>query len=342
MAKKKVFQISGALTEGLEETISSAHSHSGELRIEVIPIKKIEADPDNPRSLAINLDDFPSGLSKSDPLYEKKMQELEALGSLVSSIRREGIINPVVVYKYGDKYRLVAGERRTLASLIAGKHDIQAKVLNKKPTPLKLSLLQWVENVEREDLSLWERLKNLEKIIISSQEEMRSDGKITPTVLSQLIGCSLPHAMNYCAIFDADSELKTSIQENKVRNLEKAAVIAKISTPSLKDKALHACIIGATLKELKAIALEDKRTIAEEKNRNKIIIFAKGKGRQASRVNLGVTKNPQVIKCIIELVTHNDKYKHLKEKFQGTEWSSYNVVTKVFKQFIKVLEESER
>ena len=340
MAKKKVFQISGALTEGLEETVSSAHSHSGELRIEVIPIKKIETDPNNPRELAISLADLPLGPLTSDPQYEMKSKELLALESLVSSIKREGIINPVVVYKFGDKYRLVAGERRTLASVIAGKQDIQAKILDKKPTPFKLSLLQWIENVEREDLSLWERIKNLEKIIVSHQKEIETDNKITPTILSQLIGCSLPHAMNYCAVFDADIELKQSIQENKIRNLEKAAVVAKISTPALKDKALQACINGATLKDLKTMALEDKRTVFAGKS--KAVVSARGKGRQASRVNLGVTKNPQVIKCIIELVSQNAKYQHLQEKFKGIEWSSYNMVSDAFRQFIKVLEITER
>lgn len=340
MAKKKVFQISGALTEGLEETVSSAHSHSGELRIEVIPTKKIETDPDNPRELAISFIDLPTGPLKSDPQYERKVNELASLQSLVNSIKREGIINPVVVYKFGDKYRLVAGERRSLASVIAGKHDIQAKILDKKPTPLKLSLLQWIENVEREDLSLWERLKNLERIVSNHQQEEGIEDKITPTVLSQLIGCSLPHAMNYCAIFDASSELKQSIQENKIRNLEKAAVVAKIFTPSLKDKALHACISGATLKELKAIANEDKRMVADGGG-SKIVVTKRSKGRQAAKVNLGATKNTHVIKRLIDLVSQNEKYQHLKEMFKDIEWHNYSVVSDVFKQFIRVIEKTE-
>ena len=70
-----------------------------------------------------------------------------------------------MVYKHGEKYRLIAGERRTLASILAGKADIQAKILDARPDELKISLLQWIENIERKDLSLWERLNNLEKIV---------------------------------------------------------------------------------------------------------------------------------------------------------------------------------
>ena len=65
-----------------------------------------------------------------------------------------------MVYKLGEKYRLVAGERRTLASII-GQDRYSAKILDSKPTDLKISLLQWIGNVERSDLSLWERLKIL-------------------------------------------------------------------------------------------------------------------------------------------------------------------------------------
>lgn len=340
MAKKKAFQISMALTQGLEETVHSAQGYSGQLRIEIIPIKKIEIDPENPRELVINTSDLPNGPLPEDPHYEKKCKELESLQSLASSILNEGMINPVLVYKFGENYRLVAGERRTLASIIAGKTDIQAKILDKKPTPYKLSLLQWVENIEREDLSLWERLNNLEKIVTNYQQENTQDGKITPTTLSKLIGCSLPHAMNYCAVFEADSGVKQHIQDNKIKNLEKAAVVAKICEPTTKDKALSACLAGATLKELKTIAATDSKVVL-----NKVINRPKttsaGRGRQASKVNLGVTKNPKVVKCIIDAVLISHKQINIPNKFNNIEWDNYGHITKAFKDLIKALEQTE-
>src|SRR3990167_6261347 len=158
MAKKKVFTIGNALSQGLEETIESAQNYSSELRIDVIPLKKIELDPANPRNMALTMIDVQSGISDSDKERTRKMVELESLHSIANSIKTQGIINPVTVYKHGDKYRLIAGERRTLASILAGKTDIQAKILDSQPDELKISLLQWIENIERSDLSLWERL----------------------------------------------------------------------------------------------------------------------------------------------------------------------------------------
>jgi ParB family chromosome partitioning protein len=140
MAKKKVFNIGSALSSGLSETIKAAHNYSGELRVDVIPIKKIEVDPDNPRDLLIALEDLYLGISPSDTNFARKTNEQESLETLALSIKEQGIINPIIVYKHGEKYRLIAGERRTLASIMAGKVDIQAKILETKPSELKISI----------------------------------------------------------------------------------------------------------------------------------------------------------------------------------------------------------
>ena len=49
--RKKFFKLVMPYQKVLEETIAAAHNYSGELRVEVIPIKKIEIDPENPRDL---------------------------------------------------------------------------------------------------------------------------------------------------------------------------------------------------------------------------------------------------------------------------------------------------
>ncbi|MDR3491247.1 MAG: ParB/RepB/Spo0J family partition protein [Gammaproteobacteria bacterium] len=338
MAKKKVFQISNALTEGLEETVTAAHNYNGELRVEIIPLKKIELDPENPRDLILTFEDLYNGIDKGDKNYLRKLSEKNSLLSLSNSIKDQGIINPILVYKHGNKYRLVAGERRTLASILSDKSDIQAKILDSKPTELKISLLQWVENVERKDLSLWERLKNLEKIIYSySTGQNIPLDEITATNLSHLLGCSLPHAMNYIAVLTADNKLKTLIQHNQLKNLEKAALLATIQSQSTKDTAIEACLAGATLKKLKGILNQEKQS----KSILKQPIILKGRGRQATFVNLGTTKKVQVAKLIIDSILDNAKVTHLKPHFSELNWSDYKSINHAFKQLLETLEQIE-
>jgi ParB family chromosome partitioning protein len=338
MAKKKVFQISNALTEGLEETVSAAHNYSGELRVEAIPLKKIEMDPENPRDLILLFEDLYNGLDKSDKDFGRKYEEKTSLISLSNSIREQGIINPVVVYKFGDKYRLIAGERRTLASIIAGKQEIQAKILDSKPDELKISLLQWMENVERKDLSLWERLRNLEKIIVShATQKGLPPSTMTATDLGRLLGCSLPHAMNYIAVLTADKKIKELVKSNKLKNLEKAALIATIKSSTTQQTAIEACLTGATLKKLKAIATQDKmvKTVTAQQ------LQPQTRGRQAMLVNLGSTRKVSVAKLIIDSILNNEKINHLKHHFADLNWSDYKSINHAFKQLLKTIEKIE-
>ena len=73
----------------------------------------------------------------------------ESIKELSDSIKEQGVLTPLLVRRNGDGFELIAGERRTLASILAGKEDIPAKILTVKPSSLKISLLQWIENIER-------------------------------------------------------------------------------------------------------------------------------------------------------------------------------------------------
>lgn len=332
MAKKKVFSIGTALSQGLEETIESAQNYSSELRIDVIPLKKIELDPANPRDLALTMLDVQNGISDLDSEKARKISEMDSLQSIAASIKTQGIINPITVYKFGEKYRLIAGERRTLASILAGRSDIQAKILDDKPDELKISLLQWIENIERSDLSLWERLSNLEKIIDAYAQSKRIDvSQITTTELSNLIGCVKSHAMNYKAILNADSKLKQLIFENKIKNLEKAALISDIKSEEIKQRAVDACIAGATLKELKSIA--------EQGNLKSVPVKPiERRGRQTTAINFGVTKNLNVAKVIIESILSNSAIAHVAAPFKDMDWNNHRAVSESFKKLLKTLE----
>lgn len=334
MAKKKVFQISDALTEGLEETITAAHRYSGELRIDVIPLKKIEVDPENPRDLLLGFQDIQQGLSETDPNYLRKSHELESLHSLANSICDQGIINPIVVYKFGEKYRLVAGERRTLASFIAGKTDIQAKILENKPSELKVSLLQWIENVERSDLTLWERLRNLQKVVhLYAVKNKMGVEDVTVTMLSNLIGCSKPHAMNYKAVLMADMTIKQLIQENKIKNLEKAALLASFEIPAVRQQAIEACLQGAPLKKLKLMMKQHKVNPALANVTKKV----ETRGRHASAVYFA-TKNIQVAQLIFNAISSHPELAYSVGNFPTINWRDYKSINHSFRELVKRLE----
>lgn len=83
----------------------------------------------------------------------KKFDEV-ALNQLSESIKVHGVLQPIVVVQKGDRYQIVAGERRYRASILAGKKTIPAIVRKlSDQNRLELSL---IENVQRSDLSVIE------------------------------------------------------------------------------------------------------------------------------------------------------------------------------------------
>ena len=326
---KKSFKIRGNLAEALNDTVASARNNAGELHIEIIPLRKISLDPDNPRDLALRFEDLYEGLSKDDDSFKRKTSEKEALRSMVKSVEEQGVLNPIIVYKHGEQYRLIAGERRTLASILAKKEDIPAKVLTSRPDPLKLSLIQWIENIEREDLSLWERVRNLEKILAAhADSQQKQASEVTPTELSQLIGCSLQQGVNYRHVLNAPQNLRKYIQTSEIKNIEKAAFIAK-SPAKIQDTLIQSCLNGATLSELKKFA----REVPTTSNKS-------GRGRPATKVNFGSTASIKVAKTVVNTILSHKNFQHFNSKLGDIRWNDHKSIAMAFRQLIKLLEQA--
>jgi ParB family chromosome partitioning protein len=135
---------------------------------------------------------------EDQPRRDFKQEQLEALAD---SIKEHGVLQPIVVTKEGDKYKIVAGERRWRASKIAGLEKIPAiiRTLDAQKR-LELSL---IENVQREDLNAIETATAYAKLKtqfnLSSAEVAKRVGKSEPAVINTMRLLTLPdnakHAM---------------------------------------------------------------------------------------------------------------------------------------------------
>ncbi len=327
---KKSFKIGGGLTKALDETVTSAKNNAGELHVEIIPLRKIALDPDNPRELLLTFKDLYEGIVRTDEDKKRKNSEIKSLSSIVNSIKEQGIINPILVYKHGEYYRLIAGERRTFGSILAKKIDIPAKILNAKPDLLKLSMLQWIENIERKDLSLWERLRNLVKILNAyANKQGKNPDEITATDLRKILGCSLQHAVNYRNILSGSDNLKELIKTQSINSIDKAAFIAK-SPRNLESKLIQACINGNTLAQMKKIVnskiSNNKRTVRTPK----------------TKINLGSTNNKKVAKIIFDSVIQNKSVQKHVAHLDTIDWDNNKSIMYAFNRLLKSLEQIKK
>ena len=145
----------------------------------VLPVYKIEPNPDQPRR------DF-------DP---------EALEDLAASIRQHGIIQPLTVRRLSSGYyQIIAGERRWRAARLAGLSEVPVTVI--EADDRKAAELAMIENLQREDLNPIEEAEGYR--VLTEQYGMTQDecaqrvGKSRPAVANalRLLGLSEPvHAM---------------------------------------------------------------------------------------------------------------------------------------------------
>jgi ParB family chromosome partitioning protein len=110
-----------------------------------------EATPVETEAPAGGPTSIPVALIDPNPEQPRRLFDEEQLERLAASVRRHGILQPVVVRRAGDRFELIVGERRFRAARAAGLSEIPAVVADVEPADrLELAI---VENVQRHDLN---------------------------------------------------------------------------------------------------------------------------------------------------------------------------------------------
>jgi ParB family chromosome partitioning protein len=122
----------------------------------------------------------------ANPLQPRRVFQAERLNELAQSIRANGIIQPLVVRKAGDRYQLVAGERRWRASKLAGIEQVPV-VIRDIPDD-RLLEVTLIENIQREDLNPIETAAAFDRLgrelNLNAEEIGTRTGKDRTTVLN--------------------------------------------------------------------------------------------------------------------------------------------------------------
>ena len=321
MARKK-FGISPSVNKALTQTIQMAEAENSNFLNTEILVDRIALDPENPRKHKITLSDIKNGLSKKDPDLKEKELEHEGLCQLANSIQSEGLLHPIIVVEDANNFKLVAGERRFLASLIANRKLIEARVFKKKPKSFDLKVIQWSENQARKDLSLYKKLLNVQSILLAYEAE--NDTSMTAIKLSEVLGVSRQQAQFYKAILSNDI-LVDHIREGKVKTLE----VARQLTNASKQEINNFIEAQAVIKSDSSLVKQPKVTARDK---------SKGSGRKRSSINLGATKQVLVAKTIVQAVLKEDNVKKYAADFKTTDWSCFDDSTKAFNKLLKILE----
>lgn len=134
----------------------------------------------------------------------RKSFDEKKLAELAESIKENGLIQPIIVRREGSKYRIIAGERRYRASIIAGLNEIKA-VIYKGEKDYQIAL---IENLQREDLNPIE--------IAEGYNELIKKHSYTQAELADKIGKSRPEISNSLRLLGLSDKIKKLLIEGFV------------------------------------------------------------------------------------------------------------------------------
>lgn len=227
---------------------SDKNNKSNEKNLLFIPIETIIRDPEQPRK----------------HFNEEKIKELAI------SIKKHGLIQPIILRKHNDdEYRIVAGERRWRASQIAGLNIMPSIIL---PADLDKNEVSLIENIQRENLKVTE-----EAMAYSNLIEIN---KYSHEQLANIVGKSRSHVTNILRILNLDKFFLDLLEKEiislghakiligKNQNSFDKAIIDKMIKKKLPVRELEKALIKA-----KSKSLPDLNITTEEKNLSSLIGF---------------------------------------------------------------------
>ena len=154
----------------------------------------------------------------------------EALQELSASIKEHGVIQPIIVRKLGDKYEIIAGERRYKASVLAGLTKIPAIIRNMDDK--EASKVALLENLQRKDLTPIEEARTYQKILElddMTQEELgKTMGKSQSAIANKMRLLSLPDEVQEALLYDKISERHARSLLNLDKPEEQISMLNKI------------------------------------------------------------------------------------------------------------------
>ena len=158
---------------------------------------------DEKGQLSKGVNEIAIDLVRANPNQPRKTFNEESLNELAESIKLHGILQPLVVTKIGDYYRIVAGERRFRAAKRAELSTVP--VIIKDLTEKEVREIALVENLQREDLNPMEESEALYNLL--------TENDLTQEALAHAIGKSRPAVANSLRLLTLPVEVQAMVRE---------------------------------------------------------------------------------------------------------------------------------
>lgn len=192
------------LGRGLDSLFGVYGDNIEEKKVETKVVKiatDLDGDLTNDEVKEIPLNEIDTNINQPRKVFDEN-----TLKELSASIKVHGVIQPIIVVKMGERYMIIAGERRYRASKLAGLTTIPAIIKNYNEKEIaEVSLL---ENLQREDLNPMECARAMKKLM--------TDFGWTQEIVADRLGKSRPVVANTIRLLNLEPEVIEMIEKGKL------------------------------------------------------------------------------------------------------------------------------
>ena len=234
--------------------------------------------PANSGPLQIDID-----LIEPSPYQPRTRFREEALDELARSIQASGIIQPIVVRPVGNRYQLIAGERRWRAAQRAGLNKVSS-IVRQVPDELALEMTL-VENIQREDLNAIEAARAFERLMDEFQ--------LTQESVAERTGKDRATVANAIRLLKLEATIQDWIEEGRLTAGHGRALLG-VAEPALRMRyAKRAARGGLTVRQIERLGSRRARS---------------------ARAAAEPAQDPNIREALDELQRHLGTKVHLREK----------------------------
>jgi ParB family chromosome partitioning protein len=185
-----------------------------------------EKAPENGGLVTVSLYDI-----DTNPDQPRKTFDPDKLNELAASLKRHGLVQPLLVRKNGLRYTIVAGERRYRAARLAGLKNVPVVLTDANDdTLMELSL---VENIQRENLNPIEEAAAI-KLLMQQHD-------LTQEEVSERVGKSRPAIANALRLLTLTKPVQTLVKEGKL-SAGHGKMLAGVADAKLQKELAEKCV----------------------------------------------------------------------------------------------------
>lgn len=164
----------------------------------------------------------------------------QALKELAESIKVHGVIQPIIVVKKGERYMIIAGERRFRASKLVGNSTIPSII--KDYSESEIAEVSLLENLQREDLNPMECARAMKKLM--------EDFGWTQEKVADRLGKSRPVVANTIRLLNLEPEVVQMIEQGKISAGHARSLVAVTNKKAQVKLAKQVCEKKLTVRDL--------------------------------------------------------------------------------------------